>query len=92
MTKVYMQYLANWAQVLPWQEVARRFHTSWEKVFSVEYVVEWGLKHRSLEGITVGVDEIAWKKGRSGLPDQQRSRQAPVDRQRPNRKNVSWIF
>jgi transposase len=25
LTKVYMQYLANWAQVLPWQEVARRF-------------------------------------------------------------------
>jgi transposase len=69
LTKVYMQYLANWAQVLPWQEVARRFHTSWEKVFhSVEYVVEWGLKHRSLEGITaVGVDEIAWKKGHKYL-------------------------
>jgi transposase len=69
LTKVYMQYLANWAQVLSWQEVARRFHTSWEKVFhSVEYVVEWGLKHRSLEGITaVGVDEIAWKKGHKYL-------------------------
>jgi len=64
LTKVYMQYLANWATVLSWQEVARRFHTSWEKVFnSVEYVVNWGLKHRSLEGITaVGVDEVAWKK------------------------------
>jgi hypothetical protein len=69
LTKVYMQYLANWAQVLSWQEVARRFHTSWEKVFhSVEYVVEWGLKHRSLEGITaIGVDEIAWKKGHKYL-------------------------
>ena len=69
LTKVYMQYLANWAQVLSWQEVARRFHTSWEKVFhSVEYVVEWGLRHRVLEGITaIGVDEIAWKKGHKYL-------------------------
>jgi hypothetical protein len=49
-------------------KVARRSH-DWEKVFhSVEYVVEWGLKHRSLEGITaVGVDEIAWKKGHKYL-------------------------
>ena len=69
LTKVYMQYLANWAQVLSWQEVARRFRTSWEKAFhSVEYVVSWGLENRSLEGITaIGVDEVAWKKGHKYL-------------------------
>ncbi len=69
LTKVYMQYLANWAQVLSWQEVARRFRTSWEKVFhSVEYVVSWGLQNRSLKGVTaIGVDEVAWKKGHKYL-------------------------
>lgn len=69
LTKVYMQYLANWAQVLSWQEVARRFRTSWDKVYhSVEYVVQWGLQNRSLEGVTaIGVDEIAWKKGHKYL-------------------------
>lgn len=69
LTKVYMQYLANWAKVLSWQEVAHRFKTSWEKVFhSVEYIVQWGLKNRSLERITaIGVDEVAWKKGHKYL-------------------------
>lgn len=69
LTKTYMQYLAGWAKLLSWRDVARRFQTSWEKVFhSVEYVVDWGLKHRSLEGITaIGVDEIAWKKGHKYL-------------------------
>jgi transposase len=41
------------------------FRTSWEKVFqAVEYIVEWGLEHRDLSGVTaIGVDEIAWRKG-----------------------------
>ena len=69
LTKVYMQFLENWAKALSWQEVAIRFRTSWGKVFrSVEYVVEWGLSHRCLEGITaIGVDEIQWKKGHKYL-------------------------
>ena len=60
LTKAYMQFLSSWARSLSWKEVAKRFGTSWEKVVrSVEYIVEWGLKHRSLEGITsIGVDEI----------------------------------
>ena len=60
-----MQYLAFWAEKLSWQEVARVFKTSWEKVFSsVEYIVAWGLAHRSLENISaIGVDEVAWQKG-----------------------------
>jgi len=69
LTKAYMQYLAGWARLLSWQEVARRFRTSWEKVFhSVEYIVQWGLEHRSLEGIkAIGVDEIMWQRGHKYL-------------------------
>jgi len=69
LTKVYMQFLANWARALSWAEVAKRFQTSWEKVFgSVEYIVKWGLENRSLEGITaIGVDEIQWKSGHKYL-------------------------
>jgi transposase len=60
-----MIFLANWAKSLSWEEVAIRFQTSWEKVFhAVEYVVQWGLAHRDLSGITaIGIDEIAWRKG-----------------------------
>ena len=69
LTKSYMQFLANWAKSLSWKEVAVKFNTTWDKVFnSVEYVVEWGLRHRSLDGIdAIGVDEIQWKKGHKYL-------------------------
>ncbi len=61
----YMLYLADWAKKMSWKEVAQRFRTSWEKVFhSVEYVVNWGLEHRDMNGITaIGVDEVQWHKG-----------------------------
>ena len=50
LTTAYMQFLALWARRLAWSEVARVFHTSWEKVFhSVEWMVQWGLEHRRLE-------------------------------------------
>jgi transposase len=64
-----MQFLAHWAKKLSWKDVAISFGTSWEKVFkSVEYVVEWGLKHRNLDGITaIGVDEVAVGKGHKYL-------------------------
>jgi transposase len=57
-------FLASWAKVLSWTEVARRFRTSWDTVFRcVEQAVRWGLEHRSLDGIqSIGVDELAWKK------------------------------
>jgi len=69
LTDTYMQFLANWAKKLSWQEVAVSFRTSWEKVFqAVEFVVDWGLAHRDLCGITaIGVDEIAWRKGHQYL-------------------------
>ncbi len=64
LTDTYMQFLAHWAKLLSWREVAVNFRTSWEKVFqSVEFIVQWGLEHRDLSGITaIGVDEIAWRK------------------------------
>ena len=65
----YMKYLADWCRHLSWKETANKFHTSWHKVFeSVRWVVEWGLKQRSLEDITaIGVDEIQWRKGHKYL-------------------------
>jgi transposase len=38
LTTTYMQYLAFWAEKLSWQEVARVFQTSWEKVFFVRRI------------------------------------------------------
>lgn len=69
MTKTMMQFLANWAKKLSWEETARSFHTSWHKVFSaVKYVVDWGLANRKLDDVeSIGVDEIAWKKGHKYL-------------------------
>jgi transposase len=69
LTKVYMQFLAHWARKLSWKEVAESFQTSWEKVcHSVEYVVEWGLQHRTLGPIfAIGVDEIQYAKGHKYL-------------------------
>ncbi len=70
LTKAYMQYLAFWARKLSWKEVAVTFNTSWEKVFhSVEYIVDWGLKHRCLDKIkAIGVDEVAYQVGISTSP------------------------
>jgi len=69
MTKTLMQFLANWARKLSWQETARSFQSSWHKVFSsVKYVVDYGLKHQDLSNVeSIGVDEIAWKKGHKYL-------------------------
>lgn len=69
LTDTYQQFLAHWAKTLSWQEVAVNFRTSWGKVFqAVEYIVEWGLKHRDLSAVTaIGVDEIAWRKGHTYL-------------------------
>jgi len=58
-------YLASWAKLLPWIEVARLFQCSWATVASsVAHVVEYGLANRDLTGIThIGIDEIARRKG-----------------------------
>jgi len=61
-----MCFLARWARRLSWRETARAFHTSWECVYrSVEWLVQWGLAHRKLEGVlSIGVDEIHWGKSK----------------------------
>jgi transposase len=65
MTLALMVFLATWARRLSWQEVSTVFRVSWESVYrAVEYVVEYGLQHRNLTGITaIGVDEVACAKG-----------------------------
>ncbi|MDO9040841.1 MAG: transposase [Desulfocapsaceae bacterium] len=63
----YAWFLASWAKRMSWKDVSRAFNTSWESVFrSVKMAVTWGLAHRNLDGITaIGIDEIAWKKGKN---------------------------
>ena len=65
-TLAMMGFLARWARRLSWRETARAFGASWEAVYSsVEWFVQWGLAHRSLEDIeAIGVDEIHWGKGK----------------------------
>lgn len=69
LTTAYMLFLAHWARKLSWKDTARSFHTSWEKVCqAVEYVVGWGLEHRTLSPIqAIGVDEVAYGKGHKYL-------------------------
>jgi len=68
-THAFVWFIASWARVLSWTEVARRFRSSWDTVFRcVEHAVHWGLEHRDLDGIrAIGVDELAWKKGHKYL-------------------------
>lgn len=68
-TKAHMLFLARWARKLSWKETAESFHTSWDKVCdAVQYVVHWGLEHRTLESIrAIGVDEIQYAKGHKYL-------------------------
>jgi transposase len=65
----HMLFLSEWARLLSWQEVSRRFKTSWRKVCeAVTYVVQWGLEHRDMTNITaIGVDEISIRKGHKYL-------------------------
>ena len=62
-------FLAHWAKMLSWGTTAREFRVSWRNVFeSVEYVVEYGLKHRLLTGINaIGIDEIKYRVGHKYL-------------------------
>ncbi len=65
LTTAMMGFLARWARRLSWRETAEVFQTSWESVYrSVEWFVEWGLRHRVLSGVeAIGVDEIHWGHG-----------------------------
>ena len=68
-TKAHMLFLARWARKLSWKETAEAFHPSWDRVCdAVEYVVQLGLEHRTLESIyAIGVDEIQYAKGHQYL-------------------------
>jgi transposase len=59
-------FLAKWARKLSWSEVAECFAVGWADVYgSVQWVVDYGLKHRTLGSIlAIGVDEILVAKGR----------------------------
>lgn len=69
LTRSLVLFLADWAKSLSWQEVAQRFRVNWHQVFeSVRYVVEWGLAHRDLSGVTaIGIDEVHFGKGQRYL-------------------------
>lgn len=62
-------FLAQWARLLSWREVAERFGVSWADVYgAVKWVVRYGLRHRDLNGITaLGVDEVCVGKGKFWL-------------------------
>lgn len=62
-------FLADWAKLLSWQDVARRFHMNWHQVFdSVRFVVAWGLERRDIAGVTaIGIDEVQFGKGQQYL-------------------------
>jgi transposase len=64
LTRSYAWFLAGWAKRMSWSDVAAAFRTSWENVFrSVGMAVEWGLEHRSLDGIeSLGIDELYWSR------------------------------
>ena len=69
LTRASLLVLARWARNVSWQEIAEAFHTSWDKVCdAVEYVVGWGLEHRTLTSVrAIGVDEIQYAKGHKYL-------------------------
>src|ERR1700731_28079 len=69
LTKAHMLFLAHWARKLSWKETAQSFRSSWDKVCqAVEYVVAWGLEHRTLGPIlAIGVDEIQYADGHKYL-------------------------
>lgn len=64
---VMMQFLGNWARRLSWKETAEIFHVSWQTVRdSVQWMVDWGKEHRSLDGIrAIGIDELHVGRGKA---------------------------
>jgi len=67
--KPFKLFLAHWAKSLSWKEVSQQFKVSWQNVFeSVQYVVNYGLKHRCLDNVkALGVDEIQYQRGHKYL-------------------------
>jgi transposase len=97
-TRTYQWFLAKWAQRLSWQQTARVFHTSWQSVFkAVKHAVLWGIVHDVWKDVrTLGVDEIAWRKGHSYLTmvyqlDEDRKRLLWVGQER-QKKTLETFF
>lgn len=69
MTRALVVFLARWARLLSWRQVAVSFGVTWDRVYqAVEQVVGYGLAHRDLSGIgAIGVDEVAYAKGHNYL-------------------------
>lgn len=69
LTTAMAHHLASLARLLSWKDVAHRCNATWDLVAtSVLWLVTWGIKHRSLDGITsLGVDEIQYTKGHKYL-------------------------
>jgi transposase len=65
----FKNFLAHWAKLLSWKEVAVQFNVSWQNVFeSVQYVVGYGLQHRDLSNVrSIGIDEIQYQRGHKYL-------------------------
>ena len=84
-TKALRWFLASWAKRLSWQETAQVFGVSWGRVWrAVEMAVEWGRERVELEGVaTIGVDEIAWRKGHKYL--------TLVDQLDAGRRRLLWV-
>jgi len=58
--EVFRLFLAQWARLLSWAEVARCFRASWADVYgAVKWVVDYGIENRDLSGVqALGVDEV----------------------------------
>jgi transposase len=68
-TIAYMHFLARWARRLSWKQVTEIFPASWDAVRgSVEWMVQYGLRHRDLSDVTaVGIDELHHGRGKTSL-------------------------
>lgn len=65
LTTAMQVFVARWARLLSWKQVADVFWLKWDTVYrAVSSVVDYGLAQRDLSGITaIGVDEVAYAKG-----------------------------
>lgn len=65
LTNAFVCFLARWAKLLPWVEVARLFRCAWNTVASaVKWAVAYGLANRDISDVrNIGIDEISRRRG-----------------------------